>query len=142
MYNNSGEYVAHNDFKVGEETQEDSFKLLSGDTYTFVSYSIGSASDLPELKDNKNQVDISVPELHEISANYLMYQKQKVTIVGGRDNYIDITMNHQFSEITTVIRHKYEAGRIEEVSGAKFSPIRENASLAFQNNALSYSSKT
>lgn len=142
MYNNSGEYVAHNDFKVGEETQEDSFKLLSGDTYTFVSYSIGSASDLPELKDNKNQVDISVAELHEISANYLMYQKQKVTIVGGRDNYIDITMNHQFSEITTVIRHKYEAGRIEEVSGAKFSPIRENASLAFQNNALSYSSKT
>lgn len=51
-------------------------------------------------------------------------------------------MQHQFSEITTIIRHKYDAGRIEGVRGAKFSPVRENASLAFQGNTLTYSSNT
>lgn len=142
VYNSSGDYVVQNDFKVGEETQEYSFKLTSGETYTFISYSVGSKTELPQLKDNKNEVSLAEANLHEISSKFSMYQKQNVQIVGGRDNYIDITMKHQFSEITTIIRHKYEAGRVEAISKAEFSPARKNASLSFLNNALSYSSDT
>lgn len=142
VYDDNGEYVAHKDFKVGEEKQEDSFKLTSGNTYTFVSYSIGSETELPNLKNGERNVSLNEASLHEIGSARLMYQKQNVQIVGGRDNYVDILMKHQFSQITTIIRHKYEAGRIDAVSNARFTPVRENASLAFHNNSLSYSSST
>src|SRR5699024_8585180 len=88
------------------------------------------------------EVSLSEAALHEISSPRLMYQKQNVSIVGGRDNYVDITMDHQFSEITTIIRHKFTEGRIDGVSGAKISPSRENASLKFDNDNLTYSSAT
>src|SRR5699024_3761365 len=104
--------------------------------------SIGSETELPNLKNGESNVSLNEASLHEIGSARLMYQKQNVQIVGGRDNYVDILMKHQFSQITTIIRHKYEAGRIDAVSNARFTPVRENASLAFHNNSLSYSSST
>jgi len=83
VYDDSGQYVAHNDFKVGEETQEDSFKLTSGSTYTFVSYSTGSATELPDLKNGQNNVSITEASLHEISSARLMYQKQSLSLLGA-----------------------------------------------------------
>lgn len=131
-------YVEHKDYKVGQEGDVESFKLNIGTSYTFVSYSVGSQTELPDLEDNSAVLNQAT--LKEIANDVLLYEKQEKTIVGG-DNYIDITLKHQFSQITAIVRHKFPEGRIDAISGAKLKSGREHASLNLGNGGLSYSAQ-
>lgn len=105
VYNTSGSYITERDYIRTEEDKTESLQLNSGETYTFVAYSINSKTELPAITfSDTNNKTLANSSLSNISGGMdLMYFRKEMAITGSDASNLNIVLKHKFSEITTLI---------------------------------------
>ncbi|OPB88868.1 FISUMP domain-containing protein [Elizabethkingia ursingii] len=104
VYDSNGKYIKEQDYTSGQ-SGSDITGLNGGETYTFIVYSVGSKTDLPAVtySDSTNKT-LSTAILDNVSGdNDLMYFSKIMEVSGDSVNYLDITLKHKFSQITTIL---------------------------------------
>ncbi|MCT4263265.1 hypothetical protein HZP32_14190 [Elizabethkingia anophelis] len=113
-----GSYVGSMDYTVGSAGS--ALVLDAGVPYTIVCYSYGSSS-LPTLSSSE-QLNLSGAVVNYDDTNRdFLYQRQSYT-PGSSNNTLNITLNHQVSRITTVVRSFAPYGNINSIANAKLTP--------------------
>lgn len=144
VYNASGSYFKHQDFNYGDEATISD--LDDEKTYIFVAYSVNTTnvSDLPTLNTSENLNDVSI-----IVANnreYLMYYKTELMIDYQQENYLDIVLDHKFSQITTTVSINNTAflngARIKSIDAPIINSERQNAVMKLVDGTMTYGSLT
>ena len=106
VYKSSGEYVTEREYIRGNEGNTAQLSLDGGQSYTFVAYSVNSATDLPPITftnpADKTLVTSSLEGLSG-SADFMYYKKENMVVSGNTINYVDIALTHKLSMITTTI---------------------------------------
>ncbi|MCT4260495.1 hypothetical protein HZP32_00015 [Elizabethkingia anophelis] len=117
-----GSYVGSQDYIVGQSGV--SLTLEQGVAYTIVCYSYGSSS-LPALSTGEqSNLSGAVVNYDDTNRDFL-YQRQNYT-PGSSNNTLNITLNHQVSRITTVVRSFAPYGNINSIANAKLTPHYSN----------------
>ncbi|AJW62491.1 hypothetical protein VO54_01005 [Elizabethkingia miricola] len=132
VYDNNGNYVTEKEFAY-KNGETDGFLLNGGQNYTFVAYSINSASPTPSIN---NGGTLANAKLSGISGD-LMYFKKNMTVTGNGVNNLDIVLKHQYSQITTKLDAR-QVGNISAVTNATISPANSTADISFATDALTY----
>ncbi|MCT4264096.1 hypothetical protein HZP32_18425 [Elizabethkingia anophelis] len=113
-----GSYVGSQDYTVGSAGS--ALVLDAGVPYTIVCYSYGSSS-LPTLSSSE-QLNLSGAVVNYDDTNRdFLYQRQSYT-PGSSNNTLNITLTHQVSRITTVVRSYAPYGNINSIANAKLTP--------------------
>ena len=132
VYDASGNYVTEKEFAY-KNGETDGFLLNGGQNYTFVAYSVNSASSTPSIN---NGATLANAKLSGISGD-LMYFKKNMTVTGNGVNNLDIVLKHQYSQITTKLDAR-QVGNISAVTNATISPANSSADISFATDALTY----
>ncbi len=132
VYDNNGNYVTEKEFAY-KNGETDGFLLNGGQNYTFVAYSVNSASSTPSIN---NGGTLANAKLSGISGD-LMYFKKNMTVTGNGVNNLDIVLKHQYSQITTKLDAR-QVGNISAVTNATISPANSSADISFATDALTY----
>ncbi len=132
VYDASGNYVTEKEFAY-KNGETDGFLLNGGQNYTFVAYSVNSASSTPSIN---NGGTLANAKLSGISED-LMYFKKNMTVTGNGINNLDIVLKHQYSQITTKLDAR-QVGNISAVTNATISPANSSADISFATDALTY----
>ncbi|WP_407534230.1 hypothetical protein [Elizabethkingia miricola] len=132
VYDNNGNYVTEKEFAY-KNGETDGFLLNGGQNYTFVAYSVNSASSTPSIN---NGGTLANAKLSGISGD-LMYFKKNMTVTGNGVNNLDIVLKHQYSQITTKLDAR-QVGNISAVTNATISPANSSADISFATDALIY----
>lgn len=132
VYDASGNYVTEKEFAY-KNGETDGFLLNGGQNYTFVAYSVNSASSTPSIN---NGGTLANAKLSGISGD-LMYFKKNMTVTGNGVNNLDIVLKHQYSQITTKLDAR-QVGNISAVTNATISPANSSADISFATDALTY----
>lgn len=133
VYDETGKYVTEKTYVNGSGTNEEIY-LSAGKTYTFIAYSINSASSIPTVADAQN---LSTASLQNISSD-LMFFSKKLKLTKG-DNILNIILKHQYSQIITRIKmHTNTTGNITAISNPVIKPTHLNANLKLSDGAISY----
>lgn len=132
VYDASGNYVTEKEF-VYKNGETDGFQLNGDQNYTFVAYSINSASSTPSIN---NGGTLAAAKLSGISGD-LMYFKKNMTVSGNGVNTLDVVLKHQYSQITTKLDAR-QVGNISAVSSPVITPANSSADISFATNALTY----
>ncbi|PVH26902.1 hypothetical protein [Sphingobacterium corticibacter] len=134
VYDASGSFVEEKDYQAGKESSASSFSLNAGQTYTFVAYSVNGTTALPNTTDKAN---LSTAKLTSINSQ-LLYFRKDVKLNHG-DNNLDITLKHQYSQITTRIElDPTTAGNITAIGTPTIRPVRQNGGIEFFENKITY----
>ncbi|EHM7981374.1 hypothetical protein MC916_002793 [Elizabethkingia anophelis] len=132
VYDASGNYVTEKEF-VYKNGETDGFQLNGGQNYTFVAYSVNSASSTPSIN---NGGTLAAAKLSGISGD-LMYFKKNMTVSGNGVNNLDVVLKHQYSQITTKLDAR-QVGNISAVSNPVITPANSSADISFATNAITY----
>jgi len=132
VYDASGNYVTEKEFAY-KNGETDGFLLNGGQNYTFVAYSVNSASSTPSIN---NGATLANAKLSGISGGR-MYFRKNMTVTGNGVNNLDIVLKHQYSQITTKLDAR-QVGNISAVTNATISPANSSADISFATDALTY----
>ena len=102
IYDAQGNYVTERNYTRGKENEKDlTFKLKSDNNYTFIAYSVGSPTELPEItyNDPSNKTLKSSGLINIDDTKALTYSRKDIRIDGKDINYVDVVLKHKFSEI-------------------------------------------
>ncbi|MFD2742328.1 MULTISPECIES: fimbrillin family protein [Sphingobacterium] len=136
VYDGSGAFVEEKDYQVGKESSVEGFNLDAGKSYTFIAYSVNGTTALPNPSDKAN---LSTARLNNI-AGPLLYFRKDVELVYG-ENTLDLTLKHQYSQITTRIElDQSTAGNITAVDNPTIRPVRQDGSITFSDGVVTYGS--
>lgn len=134
VYNSDGTQNSNSVYTYGSTPPE--LLLNSGNTYTFVIYSINSTD--PTVPDVTGST-LSTATVNAVSGD-LMYFKKDLAVNFG-NNYLDAILKHQFSQITTNISLNARViGNVTNIGTTTISPRRPSASLKFSTDVLTYAS--
>ncbi|MDV3748951.1 hypothetical protein CMU21_14030 [Elizabethkingia anophelis] len=148
VYDNNGKYVKEQNYVSGQ-AGPDIDKLDGESTYTFIVYSIGSKIDLPDViySDSQNKT-LQTATINNISGDSdLMYFSKSMKVTGNNINYLDITLKHKYSQITTILDASPTAGyKVLNVSGASILPHSGSSNIKLSDGTTTvtsaYGSKT
>lgn len=130
-------YVTEKDFIHGSETTSTPIQLDAGKKYTFVAYSVNSESELPAPLNKELLTTASLAG----AKGDLVYTKSDLQLVAGNNN-LKLNLKHLFSELTIVASTGSFGGKIESVSGIKFSTSRISSNLKLSDGSLTYNANT
>ena len=136
VFNNNGNYVTEQNYIAGQEASAPSITGLNGgSSYTFVVYSLGLTTALPDITytDPGNKT-LATASINNISGGYdLMYFSKKMTISGNNTNYLDIILEHKYSHITVVLDASPTTYNITAISAVTIAPHAGSASIQLSN---------
>lgn len=133
VYDSVGAYVDDKVYTYGQEKSSGGFTLDGGSKYTFVAYSINSTSSVPEITGST----LSTASVNDVS-DQLMYFRREMVVTKG-DNFLDIVLKHQFSQITTTISlSDITVGDITAISAPAIRPTHRSASIKLSDGTLDY----
>ncbi|MDE5491629.1 fimbrillin family protein [Elizabethkingia meningoseptica] len=134
-YDNDGNYVDQKNYKYGQEASATGFYLNAGESYTFVSYSVGDTSELQDVKPVKlNEVSLNING----KANFMHFMR--IMKLNAGENNLDIVLKHKFSQITTKINAE-EVGAVTAVT-ANIGPHHFDADIKLSDITIAYSEST
>lgn len=117
VYDASGVFIEYKDYAVGTTlTSDDSFKLPTGQSYTFVAYSVGTSS-ISDLDDIMPSGNFNNAKFENVNGNqhFMYYIKPTSTYPHGLTT-LNIVLKHQFSLIKTIINLENQVnGTISEI---------------------------
>lgn len=131
-----GELVGEQEFVHSEEETTSSIILDAGNSYTFVAYSINSASDLPAVTDKQF---LSQATINNTDGDLMYFIVEDMYITDG-DNNLDVILKHQFSQITTNLSVGTLGGSISAVGPGAITGSRVDGSIKLSDGILSYNS--
>ncbi|MBP3942614.1 hypothetical protein J5U18_03385 [Sphingobacteriaceae bacterium WQ 2009] len=142
VYTNDGDYVTQRDYAAGSEANTEVLSLNGGETYNFIVYSVNSSTSLPALL---NGDKLATANLDNITED-LMYFKTSFKVQGERENKLSITLNHQFSKISTTVKltESIDAvgvtvSTLGNVNNVVFSNLSPYGGIKFANNEVTFS---
>ena len=144
VYNANGTYYKHQDFNYGDEALISD--LDDEKTYTFVAYSVNTTdiADLPTIDTSEDLNDVSILVAND--REYLMYYKTQLTVDYQEDNYLDIVLDHKFSQITTTVSINNSAflngARIKSIDAPIINSESQFVVMKLVDGAMTYSSHT
>ncbi len=106
VFDSNGNYITEQIYFTGSESSMPAITGLNGgSTYTFVVYSIGTTTGLPAINfTDPNNKTLATATLNDVSRNVdLMYFSKKVTLTGNNTNYLDVILQHKYSQITVTL---------------------------------------
>ncbi|MDX8572094.1 hypothetical protein OZ666_10415 [Elizabethkingia sp. HX QKY] len=106
VFDSNGNYVTERTYFTGSEASMPAITGLNGgSTYTFVVYSIGTTTGLPAITfADPNNKTLATATLNNVSRNVdLMYYSKTVTLTGNNTNYLDVILQHKYSQITVTL---------------------------------------
>lgn len=117
-YNSSGNFIEYKDYSVGGTLiSEDSFRVPTGENYTFVAYSVGTSStaDLDDIMPNGN---FNSAKFENVNGNqHFMYYIKPASSYPEGLTTLNIVLKHQFSQIKTIINlSSAVSGTISDIS--------------------------
>lgn len=127
----------------GQEGSSEELRLSTGETYTFVVYSVNSTSALPHptTKTGGSDPSYSTAHLTNIADSHeFMYFEKTMTLTQGT-NQLDVTMKHKFSQIVTTIElDDSVVGNITEIGvGSAITPTYSMATdFKFSDQLVNY----
>ncbi|WP_078778458.1 FISUMP domain-containing protein [Elizabethkingia ursingii] len=130
VYDSNGKYIKEQDYTSGQ-SGSDITGLNGGETYTFIVYSVGSKTDLPAVtySDSTNKT-LPTAILDNVSGdNDLMYFSKVVEVSGDSVNYLDITLKHKFSQITTILDTVPTTYFVTNINGVTIAPHNSTAKI-------------
>lgn len=141
VYNSSGAYVSHVVYTLGSETTE-GFALDADKTYTFIAFSTGSTSTVPNV--NTSQTLSTATLAVNGNENFMWYSKT-MKLTSGVNN-LGVVLKHRFSQITTVIdasaipdaNNTNGVANITAVS-ANINPQRATTNIKLSDGSITYS---
>lgn len=129
VYDQQGKYVAERDYVSGQESNAQALNLDGGSTYTFVAYSINSASALPAITfADSNNKTLAGSTLAVNGSDDFMYFKMNMQVSGNTDNYVGIVLKHQLCQVTTIVDASQTGYNITAVS-ATYAPHSNSATI-------------
>jgi len=132
IYDEAGNYVTEEDYTAGGPKPE--LRLDGGSSYTFVCYSIGSTSALPEVTNAQTLSDALFAGI-DGSTDFMYYQGVLTLATGSND--LDIVLAHKFSAITVVVDAS-DVGNITAVSNTRITPHYSAISIQMSNGLITY----
>ncbi|MCT4142437.1 hypothetical protein HZP65_17025 [Elizabethkingia anophelis] len=139
VFDSNGNYVTERTYFTGSEASMPAITGLNGgSTYTFVVYSIGTTTGLPAITfaDPGNKT-LATATVNNVSGdNDLMYFSKTMTLTGNNTNYLDVILQHKYSQITTTLDSSptlWYSIVDSSVSGAVLSPHNTSATLQLSN---------
>ncbi|MFZ4861346.1 hypothetical protein ACL9RF_04110 [Sphingobacterium sp. Mn56C] len=130
VFDDKGKFISERDYTHGKEQQEDQLLLQGGINYTFVAFSVNSATVLPAVhfadETNKTLATASIANLS--GSLDFMYAKVQKVLESDITYKLSLEFKHKFSQITTTIDAKSTGYNITEVQ-ARFSPHFNAASV-------------
>lgn len=143
VFNNSGNYVTEANYISGQEaTATPITGLTGGQSYTFVAYSIGSTTSLPDITyTNPANKTLTTASVNNVSENSdLMYFSKTMTLTGNNTNYLDIILKHKYSQIYAAINSaQTNYYTISSINNAAITPHNSSASLKLSDGSTTAS---
>lgn len=143
VFNNSGNYITEMDYTSGQEaTAAPITGLTAGQSYTFVAYSIGSTTTLPDITyTNPANKTLATASVNNVSENSdLMYFSKSLTLDGNNTNYLDVILKHKYSQIYTAINSaQTNYYTISSINNATITPHNTTASLKLSDGSTTAS---
>lgn len=133
IYDNDGKFVSEANYPTA-----DALMLDAGKRYTFVAYSVGSTTDLPELSSTADLQDAVLANV-DGKADFMMAIVEKELVAGSND--LNLVLKHKFTQITTVIDGS-ALGNIQTISSPRFTPHYANADIRMADGNINYKSLT
>lgn len=139
VYSASGSLIEYKDYSVGMTlTSENSFRVPIGENYTFVAYSIGTASteDLDNIMPGGN---FSNALFENVNGNqHFMYYIKPASSYPDGLTTLNIVLKHQFSQIKTIINLDNQVnGTISEIQ-ALIRPHLNSVDIKVDGSAPDY----
>lgn len=105
LYDATGDFVEYKDYEVGAPlTSNDSFRVIPGQDYTFVGYSVGG-TDSNELNDIMPTGSFSNAMFKDVNGNgHFMYYIKPASSYQDGLTTLDIILRHQFSQVKTIVQ--------------------------------------
>ncbi|HFK5527943.1 TPA: FISUMP domain-containing protein [Elizabethkingia anophelis] len=136
VFDNNGNYVTERTYSTGSESSMPAITGLNGgSTYTFIVYSIGTQTGLPAITfaDPGNKT-LATATVNNVSGdNDLMYFSKTMTLTGNNTNYLDVVLQHKYSQITVSLDATSTSYNITAISGVTIAPHTGNASIQLSN---------
>ncbi|GAA4179042.1 FISUMP domain-containing protein [Sphingobacterium ginsenosidimutans] len=137
VYDQSGNYVTERDYVSGQESNAQALNLDGGNTYTFVAYSINSASAIPAITfADPNNKTLVGSHLAINGSDDFMYFKMNMQVSGNTDNYVGIVLKHQLCQVTTIVDASQTGYNITAVS-AMYAPHNSSATINLSDGSAS-----
>ncbi|AQX00167.1 hypothetical protein [Elizabethkingia anophelis] len=106
VFDSNGNYITEQTYFTGSESSFPAITGLNGgSTYTFIVYSIGTQTGLPAITfvDPGNKT-LATATVNNVSGdNDLMYFSKTMTLTGNNTNYLDVVLQHKYSQITVTL---------------------------------------
>lgn len=140
VFDSNGNYVTERTYFTGSESSFPAITGLNGgSTYTFVVYSIGTQTGLPAITfaDPGNKT-LATATVNNVSGdNDLMYFSKTMTLTGNNTNYLDVVLQHKYSQITTTIDSTpTNYYTIQSITNATITPHSSSATLNLANGSV------
>lgn len=142
VYGEDGSYVMEQDYISGQEASVSPITTLKAEnTYNFVVYSIGSATELPVITyTDPNKKTLATASVNNITGESdPMYFSKLMKVSGNNTNYVDITLKHLFSQIIVSLDANDVATfmKITDVSDVSISPHNNMMNLKLSDASTS-----
>ncbi|MHC6200418.1 fimbrillin family protein [Elizabethkingia miricola] len=148
VFNNSGNYITEINYTSGQEaTATPITGLTGGQSYTFVAYSTGSTTALPNITyTNPLTKTLATASVNNVSGDSdLMYFSKTITLTGNSTNYLDVVFRHKYSQIITTLDSSatlwYSIDN-SSITGAILSPHNNSAVLKLSDGSVTNSGST
>lgn len=132
VYDNSGKYIQEKNYVHGQENLTEAFQLPGGKNYTFIAYSVNSATALPSIDflsvDDKNLSNSSIAVTGEQD---LLFFRKDMAIANNTNNNLEIILKHLFSQITTTIDATESGYEITDINSSFTISHKPYAQLNF-----------
>ncbi|CDN73421.1 hypothetical protein [Elizabethkingia anophelis] len=140
VFDSNGNYITEQTYFTGSESSFPAIiGLNGGSTYTFVVYSIGTSTGLPAITfaDPGNKT-LATATVNNVSGdNDLMYFSKTMTLTGGNTNYLDVILQHKYSQITTTLDSTpTNYYTIQSITNATITPHSSSATLNLANGSV------
>lgn len=138
VFDASGNYVTEQIYFTGREASMPAITGLNGgSTYTFVVYSVGTTTGLPATNfTDPNNKTLATASINNTSGNNdLMYFSKTITLTGNNTNYLDVILQHKYSQITTVLDSTPTTYNITNISGVTIAPHTGSATMQLSNGS-------
>lgn len=139
VFNADGTFNQAKDYVYGSEGSTGPMSVNAGFKYSFIAYSINSATDaLPTLSYKNGVTSFANAQLLDVNKDLMVYISKDRDISHG-DTKLGIIMKHKFSMITTKLTMDSKmTGSIKTLSNTTIGAVDASASYTFSTNAIAY----
>lgn len=137
VYDASGRYVTDRNYIRGKEddiTVTPVLNLNGGQNYTFIAYSVNSATGVPDISTSSR---LSGAFLLVMDIEDFMYFRKDASVSGEGTNYLNVVLKHKTSQITLTLDSSLTGNSISDIS-AYFSSHYPNTGILLSNGSLQY----